>query len=121
MAVSRSIFNIKRWLGATPNALQGGLVDARAAEVGAGLVGIKSVQGGYSSVSISTSGTVTLPTAVTVDKAYVILNWTNIENFDSSGDWFTVRLTGATTLTVTRRDGSGSATAQFRWQVVEFY
>ena len=116
-SIFRSIANLTHWRGAEPNALIGGRVDVSVGAVAAGQIGIKSIQRGYSSVSPTAGAThtITLPTAVVVNKTFLIIQKRTPQDFDLKAE-----VTGVTTITVTNSD-TVSVNWDAEWQVVEFY
>ena len=141
-SIVRSIANLRRWRGETPKVLQAGRVDAHVGSVAAGLVGIKSIQRGFSSVAVSrNTATVTLPNAVTPSKSFVVIismlqgedsaiGLSNAERITLAREvrasvYLNIaamarrsfEITGATTMTISGQNGS----VNFEWQVVEGY
>ena len=118
MGLSRSILNLGRWLGAKPNALVGGRVDARIGAVASGLIGIKSIQTVQVEIdnTVSNGSTVDATIAsVAIGKTLVFYLFTNDNN-----NSFLARLTGSTTLQVKKNYGA-SFPYHPAWTLVEFY
>ena len=118
MALSRSILNVSRWLGAVPKVLKSGRLDAHVGAVASGLVGIKSIQGVTTTIPSNTTSvggtrTVSLGTSVNILKSFLVDN-------GPFGAVWTTRLTGTNTITQTKRSNNNNA---FRSAilVVEFY
>ena len=99
------------------NALVGQRVDAYMGAVKDDVIGIKSIQRGYSSVVVSgnSTATITLSSSVTPAKCAVL-----IQPRVLGGRTLSLDITDSTTITITNGQ-SGNTTLRVEWQVVEFY
>ena len=123
MGLTRSILNLGRWRGTKPNALVAGRVDARMGALQSGVLGVKSIQTGTSSLSAGANATVTitLSTAIVAARSFVVFHAAGNPNYQNSGpDTFFVMTLTANSISVVNQT-SGTKTFRVRWQVVELY
>ena len=110
--------NIRAWRNQIPNALIGGRVEAHAGAAAPGVLAVvKSVQRGYSAITLIANGTstVAIPNAITPSKSVLVQEWgrhSGVGNLVAS-------ITGSTTITITNLS-STILTWRVEWQVVEF-
>lgn len=116
--IIRSLVNLRSWLGSEVNALVGGRVDVRVGAVAAGVTGtVKSVQRGYSSVSVPGAGhVVSFANAVVVNKSAVVLE----ASVSQAHQYISVEVTSPTEFTIANALAIPVVFSS-EWQVVEFY
>ena len=116
-SIFRSISNLRRWRGAEVNALNSGRVPVSIGSMKSGVMGVKSRQVGFSSLTLSGNGTSTinLPTTVNTAKSIFSRQLGGSTGYDNHT--YTLN---ASSISITN-SGSRGRTVRIEWQVVEWY